>query len=154
MLRWLAIAGLACCGHAPPAPASPEPGTSHAPPVVAPADAAPPPGLDDDLPRLAERSVALYHTLAEVLGPPAATDCAAVARQLDKVATDNAEVIDANARVLHAGHDKIQRLKAAIEPHQAALDASAKIISDSQTMKTCADQAAFAKAIDRLLGEP
>ncbi|HET9988862.1 MAG TPA: hypothetical protein VFQ65_10080 [Kofleriaceae bacterium] len=151
MLRWLAIAVLASCGHAPPA--GPEPGTTHATPPAAPADAAPPPGLDDDLPKLAERSTALYEQLAKVLGPPAATDCAAVARELDKVASENADVLAANARVLHAGHEKIQRLKNAIEPHQDALDAAAKTISESQTMKTCAEDAAFAKAIDRLLGE-
>jgi hypothetical protein len=150
MLRWLVIAVLASCGHAPPAGS--ETGATHATPV-APADAAAPPGLDDDLPRLAERSTALYQQLAQVLGPPAATDCAAVARQLDKVATDNADVLAANAKVLHAGHDKIQRLKNAIEPHQDALDAAAKTISESQTMKTCAEDAGFAKAIDRLLGE-
>jgi hypothetical protein len=151
MLRWLAIAALASCGHAPPA--SSETGATHATPVAAPADAAQPPGLDDDLPKLAERSTALYQQLAKVLGPPGSTDCAAIARELDKVATDNADVLAANARVLHAGHDKIQALKNAIEPHQDALDAAAKTISESQTMKTCAEDAGFAKAIDRLLGE-
>jgi hypothetical protein len=149
MLRCLAIAVLASCGHA--APASSETGATHAT-RVAPADAAQPPGLDDDLPQLAERSTALYEQLAKVLGPTS-TDCAAVARQLDKVATDNTDVLAANAKVLHAGHDKIQRLKNAIEPHQDALDAAAKTISESQTMKTCAEDPAFAKAIDRLLGE-
>lgn len=151
MLRWLAIAALASCGHAPPA--SSETGATHATPVAAPADAAQPPGLDDDLPKLAERSTALYQQLAKVLGPPGSTDCAAIARELDKVALDNADVLAANARVLHAGHDKIQALKNAIEPHQDALDAAAKTISESQTMKTCAEDAGFAKAIDRLLGE-
>lgn len=151
MLRWLAIAALVGCGHAPPAGS--ETGTTHATPVKAPADAAQPPGLDDDLPRLAERSTALYQQLAKVLGPPGSTDCAAIARELDKVASDNADVLAANAKVLHAGHDKIQQLKTAIEPHQDVLDAAAKTISESQTMKTCSEDAGFAKAIDRLLGE-
>src|SRR3569623_1980408 len=152
MLRWwLAIAVLASCGHAPPA--SPETGTTHVSPAATPADAAGPPALDDDLPRLAERSVALYAQLARVLGPPAASDCAAVARDLAKLGADNADVLAANAKVLPAGHDKIQRLKNAIEPHQDALDAAAKVISESQTMKTCSEDAGFAKAIDRLLGE-
>jgi len=149
MLRWLALAVLASCGH--PAPAPTEPGGTHATPP--PPDAAGPKTLDDDLPRLAERSVALYEELAKVLGPPPSTDCAAVAQKLDKIATDNADVLAANAKVLHAGHDKIQQLKNAIEPHQDALDAAAKVISESQTMKTCAEDPAFAKAIDRLLGE-
>jgi hypothetical protein len=151
MLRWLAIAALASCGHAPPA--SSETGATHATPVAVPADAAQPPGLDDDLPKLAERSTALYQQLAKVLGPPGSTACAAIARELDKVAGENADVLAANAKVLHAGHDKIQALKNAIEPHQDALDAAAKTISESQTMKTCAEDAGFAKAIDRLLGE-
>ncbi|MEP6864754.1 MAG: hypothetical protein ABJE66_29310 [Deltaproteobacteria bacterium] len=151
MLRWLAIAALASCGHAPPAGS--ETGATHATHASAPADAAQPPGLDDDLPRLAERSTTLYQQLAKVLGPPAVADCATVARDLDKIAADNADVLAANAKVLHAGHDKIQQLKNAIEPHQDVLDAAAKTISESQTMKTCAEDAGFAKAIDRLLGE-
>src|ERR1700760_1954730 len=96
MLRWLAIAALASCGHAPPAGS--ETGGTHATPVKVPADAAQPPGLDDDLPRLAERSPALYQQLAKVLGPPGSTDCAAVARELDKVAADNADVLAGNAK--------------------------------------------------------
>jgi hypothetical protein len=45
-------------------------------------------------------------------------------------------------------------LKSAVEPHQAELDAAAQTIGASATMKTCSEQPAFAKAIDRLLGEP
>lgn len=151
MLRSIALAMLvSACGHAPP-PA--EPGTTHVAPAAAPADAAAPPALDDDLPRLAERSVAMYQALAKLLGEPS-TDCPAVAGKLDAIATEYADAIAANAKVLHAGHDKIQRLKSAVEPHQAELDAAAQTIGASATMKTCSEQAAFAKAIDRLLGEP
>src|SRR3569832_2427306 len=95
MLRWwLAIAVLASCGHAPPA--SPETGTTHVTPAATPADAAGPPALDDDLPRLAKQSVALYAQLAKVLGPPAATDCATNTHNHDKNAADNADVLAAN----------------------------------------------------------
>jgi ABC-type amino acid transport substrate-binding protein len=150
MLRWFVLAMLAsACGHAPP-PQDP-PGTTHV--AAAPADAAPPPGLDDDPPRLAERSVAMYQALAKLLGEPS-TDCVAVAGKLDGIASEYADAIAANAKVLHAGHDKIQRLKTAIEPHQAELDTAAQTIGASSTMKACSEQPAFAKAIDRLLGEP
>ncbi len=161
MLRWLAFAAIAAlaalvaCGHAPRATS--EPGTAHAAPVAPPppiaADAAVPLTLDEDLPRLAERSVAMYRDLATLLGA-ASTDCPGVAAKLDVIASDNKEVLEANAKVLHAGHDRIQQLKAALEPHQAELDAAAQTLAASQTMKGCAHDAAFARAIDRLLGEP
>lgn len=147
MSRWIVIAFLAACGHAPP-PAEP----THATPTAQPADAAAPAGLEDDFPRLAERSVAMYQALAKLLGEPS-TDCPAVATKLDAIATEYTDAITANAKVLHAGHDKIQKLKTAIEPHQAELDTAANTISASTTMKTCSEQPAFAKAIDRLLGE-
>lgn len=149
MSRWIVIALLAACGHTPP-PA--EPGTTHATPETTPSDAATPLALEDDFPRLADRSVAMYQALAKLLGEPS-TDCPAVATKLDAIATEYSDAITANAKVLHAGHDKIQKLKTAIEPHQADLDAAANTISASTTMKTCSEQPAFAKAIDRLLGE-
>jgi hypothetical protein len=55
--------------------------------------------------------------------------------------------------VLKAGHDKIKRLKATLEPHAADFDAAAKTIMESQTMRACSQDPAFAKVMDRLVGE-
>lgn len=152
-MRLLVIAALVGfgCGHA--APTGTEPGTHTATGSNQPAPDAAPRSLDDDLGKLAERSLAMYQAIAKLLGEPS-TDCAGVAAKLDVITANNADVIAANAKVLHAGHEKIQQLKAALEPHQADLDAAAQTIGASQTMKTCSSNAAFGKATDRLLGEP
>ncbi|MEO8843916.1 MAG: hypothetical protein ABI591_17285 [Kofleriaceae bacterium] len=157
-MRLLSIAALVWigCGHAPPT--SPETGPSHATGSATPRAPDAPVALDDDLDRLAELSTRMYQAIAKVLGEPSTAphdgDCAAVAAKLDAITHDDAEVIAANAKVLHAGHPKIQALKTALEPHQAELDAAAQTIGASQTMKTCSSDPAFEKATDRLLGEP
>jgi hypothetical protein len=147
VLRWLVIAAALGCGH-PAQPVGPATGTPHA--DAGPGDAAI--ALDDDLPQLAARSLALYQDLAKVLGGPA-VECAAATTKLDAIATQYAEVTAANDRVLKAGHDKIKRLKAALEPHEADFDAAAKTIVESQTMRNCSQDPAFAKVMDRLVGE-
>jgi hypothetical protein len=81
-------------------------------------------------------------------------DCLAATAKINALADANADVIAANARVLHAGHDEVVQLRAALEPHAAELDASAKAIVQSSTMASCAHDPAFAKAIDRIGGEP
>jgi hypothetical protein len=151
-VRLLVIAALVGvgCGHA--APTSTEPGASHGATGSAAPDAAPR-SLDDDLGRLAERSLEMYQAIAKLLGEPS-TDCVGVAAKLDAITQANTDVIAANAKVLHAGHEKIKQLKAALEPHQADLDAAAQTIGASRTMKTCSTDPAFNKATDRLLGEP
>jgi len=150
-VRLLVLAALVGfgCGHAAPTtdPGHGATGSAHQPTP----DAAPR-SLDDDLGKLAERSLAMYQAIAKLLAEPS-TDCAGVAAKLDAITQTNADVIAANAKVLHAGHEKIQQLKAALEPHQADLDAAAQTIGASQAMKTCSSNAAFGKAADRLLGE-
>jgi DNA-binding transcriptional regulator YbjK len=137
------------CGHAAPAPA---------PVVVTPVHQVPPDAaidapLDEDLDALAVRAVKLYqdwqHALDEANG-----DCAAATAKINALADASADVIAANARIQRAGHDKIVQLRAALEPHAAELDASAKAIVQSPTMAACAHDAAFARAIDRIGGEP
>ena len=152
-MRLLSIAALVWigCGHAPPT--SPETGTSHATGSATPIAPDAPVALEDDPARLAALSTQMYQAIAKVFAEPS-TDCAAIAAKLDVIIHDDAEVIAANAKVLHAGHQKIQALKAALEPHQAELDATAQTIGSSQTMKTCSSDPAFEKATDRLLGEP
>lgn len=149
MSRWGAIALIVGCGHAaPPAPAPTVVGTTHQTPPDAAIDAA----LDDDLPALAARAVKLYqdwqHAMEEANG-----DCTAATAKVNALADANADVIAANARVQRAGHDKIVQLRAALEPHEAELDASAKAIVQSPTMSACAHDPAFAHAIDRIGGD-
>ncbi len=158
MLRRFAIAALVsctCCSHA--APTGSETGSSGAHPVAplqsAPQQTAPERALEDDLPKLAARAVAMYHAIARALAEPS-PDCAAIAAKLGAIETANRDAITATAKVLHAGHDKIQSLRAALEPHQAELDASAQAIAASAPMKACSNDPGFAVAIDHLLGEP
>jgi hypothetical protein len=147
MSRWLLIAALGCT-HAATPPGSP-PGTTAPTSDAVPRDA--PRALDDDLPRLAARSLQLYQDLAQVV--IAGGDCATVATKIDALATTYAEVTAANARVLHAGHDKVKALKHELEPHQADFDAAAKAIAGAPAMSQCSQDAAFDKALDRLVGE-
>jgi hypothetical protein len=149
MSRWVFLAIMFGCGHAAPAPSSPPTtiGTSHAaPPQATPA------ALEDDLPRLAERAVKFYadwqHAMEE-----SASDCTVATAKINALADANADFITANAHVAHAGHDKIVQLRAALEPHAAELDASAKAIVDSPTLKACHDNVEFSHAIDRIQGD-
>lgn len=110
-------------------------------------------GLADDLPALAVRAVAMYQAIANVVAEPT-PDCAAIATKLGALESTNQDAVTATAKVLHAGHDRIQKLRAALEPHQAELDASARVIAAAPAMKTCSNDLGFADAIDHLLGEP
>lgn len=121
-----------------------------APVVVAP-DASPPGPLDRDLPRLAARSVALYAAVSTAFRT-AGSDCAAATKQLGTLHGEYAEVIAANAKVLHDGRSK--ELKAALAKHDDQLEASAKEIVGSQTIKACASDRAFTKAFDDLVAAP
>lgn len=150
MARWVVfLAIIVGCGHPAPAPTSPAPpvGTTHAAPI----DAATPPALEDDLPRLAERAVKFYADWQQIMAET--SDCAAAATKITALADANADFITANAHVMRAGHDKVVQLRAALEPHAAELDASAKAIVQSPTMAACHDNAAFAHAIDRIQGD-
>lgn len=150
MLRWVALALAAtACGSSAPAPAPVTTLATHATPDAGPPVDAP---LEDDLPRLADRAVQLYdawqHALADANG-----DCAAATAKLNAVADANADVIAANLKVAAAGQEKVAALRAALEPHSAALDASAKAIVESPTLRACGSDAAFAHAFDRIGGD-
>ena len=149
MSRWLALALLvAACGH----PATPPEQHPTPPPRLAPVDAAPAlPPLDQDLPRLASRALELYTAVAAVFAK-VGEDCAAATAQLAQLETANADVIAANARVLHAGRAK--ELRAALAVHQDAFDAAAQGIVKSKTMAKCAPDRAFEQTFDRLVGSP
>ncbi len=154
MSRWARAALFVVgCGHAPPQ--APAPGTTHATratPDAALADAAPV-KLEDDLPRLAERAVHLFQAWQKVLAD-ANGDCAAATGKLNELAVEYADVIEANAHVMHAGHDKIEALKVELAKHDDEMDAAAQAIAHSPTMSKCASDHAFAQAIDRIGGSP
>ncbi|MGE5181339.1 MAG: hypothetical protein ACM31C_04730 [Acidobacteriota bacterium] len=155
MSRWARAALLVvACGHA--APQGPAPGTTHvtrAPaPDAAAVDAAPP-RLEDDLPRLAARAVQLFQAWQKVLAD-ANGDCRAAATKLDDLAIEYADVIEANAHIMRAGHAKIEALKAELAKHGDEMDAAAQAIAHSPTMASCATDRAFAQAIDRIGGSP
>lgn len=154
MTRWAsAVLFAMSCGHA--APPGPAPGTTHvtkAAPDAGVVDA-PPPKLEDDLPRLATRAVQLFQGWNKALAD-AGEDCAAATSKLDELAVEYADVIDANAKIMHAGHDKIKALRDELAKHEDDMDAAAQGIVHSKAMAACAHDPAFAKAVDRIGGSP
>ncbi|MDB4963738.1 MAG: hypothetical protein JWP01_3737 [Myxococcales bacterium] len=141
---------LGACGH--PAPQEPATPTTPAPaPVVAIDAPQEPVALDQDLPRLAERATRLYQEVAQAF-VTTGSDCAAATAKLRELQQTYADVIAANAKVLHDG--RARQLRVALEPHAAALDASAKAIVDSKTMQACSQDRAFTNSFDELVGAP
>jgi hypothetical protein len=168
MLRVMSIAAvLAACGArapGPPAspppvpapsspvhPAPPAPPPAGAPPVAAappPADATP---LDQDLPRLVERALALYRDVAAALAA-SGNDCAAASARLRELSERYRDVVLANVKVLHDG--RARELRAALESHGDEFDAAAQAVVQSPAMARCAPDPAFGKALDELLAPP
>ena len=145
----LAICVAMGCGHPAPPPAAPDHATRDA--GIGVTTDAKPFTLDDDLPALATRAVAMYQELARALAE--STDCAATTAKLQTIEAAYADVIAANSRVLHSGRDKIKQLHVALEPHQADFDAAAQAIVQSPAMTKCSQDPAFAHVIDALVGE-
>lgn len=142
----IALAALISCGHPAPAPAPPV-----APPPAAPAaDAAVETALDKDLPRLAARSTQMYQDVAAAFAA-AGEDCAAATTKLTEIQRRYADVMAAIAKVLHDG--RARELRAALDPSADALDAAAKAIVDSRTMRRCSPDRAFTAAFD-FIGAP
>jgi len=142
----LCVVGLTAC---PPAAAPVEPAKPT--PPVSPPDAAPMVALDQDLPRLAKRATSLYQNIAEAFAT-VGVDCAAATARLRALQETYADVVAANAKVLHDG--RARELRAALEPHAETLDAAAKSIVDSQTMAKCSPDRAFTDTFDELVGAP
>jgi hypothetical protein len=115
------------------------------------ADAATDAPLDRDLPRLAERATRLYQDVVQVFAS-AGEDCAAATTKLAAMQKTYADVVAANAKVLHDGRAK--ELRVALEAHADDLDAAARSIVGSPTMKHCSPDHAFTDAFDELVGAP
>jgi hypothetical protein len=148
MTRWLVIAALGCGGH--PAPAvAPAPPPRRA--VVVPAAPPVPLPLDQDLARLAQRSVAMYQALATALYE-VGDSCAAGATKLDELTAKFDDVVAANAKVVHDGRGA--ELRAALAPHEAELASAARSVMGSSIVAHCAQDAAFTAAFDRFVGGP
>ena len=149
MLRWwLAVLAISC-GH-PSAPAKPGPGSNVPPPVDAAVEV--PTALENDLPKLAERAVKMFADMQAALAA-SGEDCAAATTKLNAVADANADVIEANRKVMRGGRDKIKAMRVEVEKHQAELDASGTAIAASPAMAKCSGDPAFAKVVERLGGE-
>ena len=146
MLRalWIALA-IACSGR-PPAPPPAQPA-----PVAAadPAAAATP--LDQDLPKLVERSLAMYRDVASAFAA-SHDDCAAATARLRELTARYRDVALANAKVLHDGRDK--ELRAALGPRGEQFDAAASAVVESPIMSKCSKDRAFGKAFDELVAPP
>jgi hypothetical protein len=160
VLRLVLIALVGCgpktANTAPPPPppdAAIAAGSGANDPVAITPDAPPsPPGaLDRDLPRLAQKSLALYEGVVAAFRT-AGANCAAATKQLGELRVTYADVGVANAKVLHEG--RARELKTALAKYEDKLAAAAKEISASQTMAKCTSDRAFTKAFDDLVGSP
>ncbi|HEX3477070.1 MAG TPA: hypothetical protein VHT91_18730 [Kofleriaceae bacterium] len=160
----IAAALAACSGRAPgpaaspappPAAAPAPPAAATAPPPAAPAPAAAPTDagvpLDQDLPRLVERALAMYRDVARALAA-SGNDCAAASARLRELAARYRDVVTANAKVLRDG--RARQLRAALEQHGDDFDAAAQAVVGSPIMAKCAPDPAFGKAFDELLAPP
>ena len=155
-MRRLLLIVLVGCGTKTSTPAKPAPPPDAAimdAPAVVVAETPPAPSgpLDRDLPRLAERSVALYKAVVDAFRS-AGTDCAQAAKRLGELRSEYSDVTTANAKVLHEG--RARELKAALVKYDETLDAAAREIVGSQTMSKCTNDRAFTKAFDDLVGAP
>jgi hypothetical protein len=162
MLRAMSIAAVlaACSGRAgpvaspgaAPAAAPAPPAAAPAPPPAAPApahaDAAP---LDQDLPRLIERALAMYRDIAGALAA-SGNDCAAASARIRELSGRYRDVVTANAKVLRDG--RARELRTALEQHGDEFDAAAQTVVGAPVMAKCAPDPAFGKAFDELLAPP
>jgi len=140
---WLAPwAVVACGGRAANAPAAPP-----APPVVVPADPGDAAALEHDLPRLVDRSLAMYQDITQAFAASGA-DCAGAVVRLRRLAPGYRAVTLANARVVQSG--RAGELRAALAPRGDAFDAAAAAVIQSATMTSCVQDAAFRQAFDDL----
>lgn len=137
---WIArIAALAAC-------------SKPAPPIApAPASAPVAPTLDQDLPQLVERSLALYRDVATAFAA-AGTDCAAATTKLGELTPRYRDVAVANAKVVHDG--RLEQLRAAIAPHEADFDSVAQAVMQSHTLESCVRDPAFYRAFGALFDSP
>jgi hypothetical protein len=144
MLRVMWIAALAACGGSAGQPAQP---VVHVVADAAVPDAAP---LDQDLPRLIQRTLMLFDDIARAFAA-SGTDCAAATARLDALAGYR-DVPIANAKVFH--DRRSDELRQALAPHTDQLERATQAFMQSPTMASCVGDARFVKALDVLLVPP
>lgn len=138
---------IAACGGAAP-PAAPTPAPPPAPkPIIVDAGAPEAQALDHDLPRLVERSLAMYKDVVAAL-TAVGTDCAAATTRLGQLGAAYHDVAVANAKVIHEGRDA--ELRAALAPHDDELSRAAEAVMHAPTLSACANERAFADALDHV----
>jgi len=103
------------------------------------------------MPRLAERSVALYESVVATFRA-SGTNCAAATKQPDEVRARYSDVSAATAKILHEG--RARELRTALAKVQDKLETAAKEIAAAPTMKQCSADRAFTKAFDDVVGAP
>ncbi len=152
MSRWasLAIVAIGCGSSAPAQTARPPEGSATAARPDASVEARP--ALADDLPRLALRARQLYLDWHAAFAD-GNTDCPTATASMKALADKNADVIAANQQVMRDGHEKRKALRAEVGKYEAEMEPVAKAIVESPIMARCANDPAFAKAVDRLGGE-
>jgi len=140
-MRWIvfALAAIAC-GHVAPAPAPIA--KPPAPVVVTPP--APPLPLDRDLPRLVERTLAMY----EAIGDALVGSCEQVTARLATLSFD--DVVAASMKVLHDGRGG--ELHAAFAHSDQRFAELGRRITSSPVIASCAGDAAFTAAMDKVTG--
>jgi len=150
MLRatWIVAAIAGCSGKAPPAM---QPAAAPRAAVTMDAAAPEPTGLEQDLPRLVERSLIMQQDVAAALAA-AGDDCAAATAKLGQLTGIYRDVVVANARVVRDG--RAGELHAAIDPHADAFDRAAADIMKSPTTAKCVQDPAFARAFEGLFEPP
>ena len=142
--RLFAALFVVACGHSARV-SPPQQPVAHTPDAAVDAPGKP---LDEDLARLAQRAVKMQQDLLAAL-ESTGTNCAAAAAKINAIADANTDVTAANAKIAHAGHDRIKQLRDALAPYEADLDKSAHGIADAITASNCAGDAAFSRAFDR-----
>ena len=148
-MRWLLLLVIACGGSRPPTP--PTGGSGSAGPIAQAPDAGIPDGpLDQNLDRLAERSVALYADIVRAFDATG-ENCAAATAKLGDITRSHADVIAANAKVLHEGRE--MSLKIALRRFDDQFQKAAKLIVQSKTVAACHLDEGFTKALDELVGK-
>ena len=143
---WIAIGVVAGCDRR-PAP-TPVPIQTVTIDAAAPRDA---PGLDQDLPRLATRSLKLYEEVAAAF-TASGEDCAAAATALGVLRERYLDVVTANEAILRDG--RARELRTALAAYEEQFDAAAKAIVQSATLSACSQDGPFARAFDQLVGAP
>jgi hypothetical protein len=141
-MRWIvfALAAMAC-GHASPTPAPVAPPPARV--VIAPPPAPPLP-LDRDLPRLVDRLLAMYQAIGDAL----IGSCDEVTVRL--VALPFGDVPAAITKVLHDGRGS--DLHAALAGHDSRFAELGRRITESPVIASCAGNAVFADALDKVIG--